>query len=175
MSMKSGNQFLELAGGRYSCRLFDARPVPPSELEKIIEAARLAPSARNQQPLHLWTLTSEEALARIRPIHTMFDAPAVIMVGHKASEAWVRACDGKCAAETDAAIAGTHIILAAADLGLGCTWVGSFDPVQVRKAFPETEGYEIAALFAIGYPHQRALPSERHTIRKSVEEFNTNL
>ena len=105
----------------------------------------------------------------------MFDAPVVIMVGYRSPDAATRACDGFNWAETDASIAGTHIILAAADLDLGCTWVGSFDPVKVREAFPETEGYVISSLFAIGHPSSHAEPSERHSLRKSLEEFSTEL
>ena len=169
------NTFLELAAKRFSCRTFNHHPVSSVKLAKILEAARLAPSAKNQQPVHVWALTSEEALSRIRPIHTMFDAPVVIMVGYRSSYAATRACDGFNWAETDASIVGTHIILAAADLDLGCTWVGSFDPVKVREAFPETEGYVISSLFAIGHPSSHAEPSERHSLRKSLEEFSTEL
>ena len=169
------NTFNELAGKRFSCRKFNRRPVSSSKLAKILEAARLAPTAKNIQPLHVWALTSQDALARIRPIHTMFEAPVVIMVGYKPDEAWVRDCDGQNSGMTDAAIAGTHIMLAAADLELGSTWVGSFDPARVRAAFPETEGYVVTALFAIGHPAAGAAPSPRHSIRKSMEEFATEL
>ena len=169
------NAFLELAAKRFSCRSFNHHPVSSVKLAKILEAARLAPSAKNQQPVHVWALTSEEALSRIRPIHTMFDAPVVIMVGYRSPDAATRACDGFNWAETDASIVGTHIILSAADLDLGCTWVGSFDPVKVREAFPETEGYVISSLFAIGHPSSHAEPSERHQVRKSIEEFSTEL
>ena len=169
------NTFLELAAKRFSCRSFNHYPVSSVKLAKILEAACLAPSAKNQQPVHVWALTSEEALSRIRPIHTMFDAPVVIMVGYRSPDAATRACDGFNWAETDASIVGTHIILAAADLDLGCTWVGSFDPAKVREAFPETEGYVISSLFAIGHPSSHAEPSERHSLRKSLEEFSTEL
>ena len=169
------NPFLELAGKRYSCREFSSRPVSDSEVAKMLDAARLAPTARNMQPIHVWALRSEEALSRIRPLHTLFDAPLVFMVGYKADESAVRTCDGKNWGETDASIVGTHLMLEAADLELGCTWVGSFDPAKVLEAFPETAGYEITALFAVGYPAVNAGPSERHSIRKSMEEFVTEL
>ena len=77
--------FVNLASKRFSCREFNHHPVSSIKLAKILEAARLAPSAKNQQPVHVWALTSAEALERIRPIHTMFDAPVVIMVGFKAA------------------------------------------------------------------------------------------
>ncbi|MBR5660732.1 MAG: nitroreductase family protein [Bacteroidales bacterium] len=172
---KVAGEFVELAGKRFSCREFSHRPVTSPELAKVLEAARLAPSAKNQQPVHVWALTSEEALARIRTVHTMFNAPVVLVVGYKESEGWTRSCDGKNWAEIDATIVGTHIILAAADADLGCTWVGSFDPVKVKELFPETDGYELSALFAIGYPSATAAPSERHFIRKSMEEFTTEI
>ena len=167
--------FLYLAGKRFSCREFSERGVPPSKIATILEAARLAPTARNLQPVHVWALSSEEALNRIRPIHRLFDAPLAFMVGCRKEEAWVRGYDGKNGAETDAAIVGTHIMLAAADIDLGSTWVGSFDPVKVAEVFPETAGYEITALFAVGYPADDAVPSERHSLRKSMEEFTSEL
>ena len=178
MSIKRGIQqgsFLELASKRFSCREFSERKVSPSNIAKILEAARLAPTACNKQPVHVWALSSEEALQRIRPIHRLFDAPLAVMVGCRKEEAWVRGYDGKNGAETDAAIVGTHIMLAAADLELGSTWVGSFDPVKLAEAFPETAGYEITALFAIGHPAENAGPSERHSLRKSMEEFTSEL
>ena len=167
--------FLELAEKRYSCREFSQTPVSSSDLAKVLEAARLAPSARNQQPVHVWALTSGDALARIRTVHTMFNAPVVLMVGYNNSEGWTRSYDGTNWAEVDATIAGTHIILAAADLDLGSTWVGSFDPVKVKALFPEIGDYEISSLFAIGHPAETATPSERHSVRKSIEEFATEI
>ncbi len=167
--------FLSLARNRYSCRNFSDKAIKPQDAEKILEAARLAPTAANRQPVHVWALGSEEALGRIHQVHSAFDAPFVLMVGCKKEEAWVRSFDGKNEAETDAAIVGTHIILQAADLGLGSVWIGAFDPAKVREQFPETEGYEITALFAVGHPAQDDTPGPRHEERKPKEVFVTNL
>lgn len=132
--------FVNLASKRFSCREFNHHPVSTVKLAKILEAARLAPSAKNQQPVHVWALTSAEALERIRPIHTMFDAPVVIMVGFKADEAWTRQCDGKNWADTDATIAGTHILLAAADLDLAARGLVLLIPLKSGKRFPRQKG-----------------------------------
>ena len=172
---QGSNAFLELAKRRYSCREFNHHTVAAIKIKKILEAARLAPTACNKQPIHVWGITSEEALQRIRPVHTLFGAPLAFIVGCKSDEAWVRAFDGKNGAETDAAIVGTHIMLAAADLDLGCTWIGGFDPKKLADAFPETAGYEITAIFAVGHPAAGAVPSERHSIRKNMDEFVTEL
>lgn len=169
------NAFLELAKKRYSCREFNSHPVAAIKVMKMLEAARMAPTASNKQPVHVWAVTSHEVLQRLHAIHPLFGAPMAFMVGCKAEEAWVRSFDGKNGAETDAAIVGTHLMLAAADLELGCTWIGSFDPARLAQAFPETVGYEITALFAVGHPAAHTSPSERHSQRKSLEEFATEI
>lgn len=169
------NAFLGLAGKRFSCREFNSHPVATVKIQKILEAARLAPTACNRQPVHVWVISSSSALERLHTVHPAFGAPVAFMVGCRADEAWVRSFDGKNGAETDAAIVGTHLMLAAADLDLGCTWIGSFDPAKLAEVFPETVGYEIAALFAVGHPASHSGPSERHAQRKSMEEFTTEL
>lgn len=169
------NAFLKLVEKRYSCREFNNHPVAAGKVMKMLEAARLAPSACNKQPVHVWAVTGDKAMARLRAVHPLFGAPMAFMVGCKADEAWVRSFDGKNGAETDAAIVGTHLMLSAANLDLGCTWIGSFDPARLADAFPETAGYEITALFAVGHPLAHTLPSERHSQRKSIEEFATEL
>ena len=172
---RAASAFLSLARRRYSWRNFSDKALLPEVVDTLLEAARLAPTAANRQPVHVWALCSEEALGRIRQVHATFDAPLVLMVGCKPSEAWVRSCDGKNEAETDAAIVGTHIILQAADLGLGSVWIGAFDPAKVRALFPETDGYEITALFAVGYAAPDDKPNPRHDVRQAMASFATKL
>jgi len=167
--------FAELAAARYSCRSFQERPLNPAKVNKILEVGRIAPTAANRQPVHVWALTGADALARIHNVHAAFGAPAVFMVGSKADEAWVRSFDGKNGAETDAAIVATHILLETADLGLGSVWIGAFDPAKVAEQFPETAGYEVTALIAVGYPAEGAEPNVRHSERKSLDDFSTIL
>ena len=166
--------FLKLAGARYSCRAFTKQPVSDKELASILEAARLAPTAVNKQPVHIWVFKSKEALARLKDVtRYTFDAPLVILVGCYPEDAWVRSCDGKNGAEVDAAIVGTHIMMEAASLGLGSTWVGSFDPAKLAALFPETADCVPVALFPIGNPAGE--PSERHRQRKSLDELVSEL
>ncbi len=166
--------FLRLAATRYSCRSFSSRPVSEEEIASLLEAARLAPSAVNKQPVHLWVFQTPEALAKLKDVtRYTFDAPVVILVGCDPSQAWVRSCDGKNGAEIDAAIAGTHIMMEAASLGLGTTWVGSFDPAKLLELFPCTEGWTPVAMFPVGHPAGQA--SERHAVRKSLDELVTEL
>ena len=168
------SSFLELAAARYSCRGFTAEPVSEADIRTILEAARLAPTAVNRQPVHVWVLRSPEARAKAAEATPYtFDAPVIFVVGCRPDEAWVRKYDGHNGAEIDAAIIGTHILMQVADLGLGATWVGSFDPAKLLAAFPEMAGYTPVALFPTGHPGMP--PSERHGLRKSPEAFSSEL
>ena len=168
------SQFLTLAGARYSCRSFDAREVPDNMTESILEAARLAPTAMDKQPVHVWVVRTEDSLEKLgKATPYLYGSKLVFMVGCKPDEAWVRKYDGKNGAEVDAAIVGTHIMMEAADLGLGSVWVGSFDPAVISAEFPEVEGWEIVALFPVGYP--AGDPAPRHSERKPIEEFASEL
>ncbi|MBQ9701767.1 MAG: nitroreductase family protein [Bacteroidales bacterium] len=162
--------FQALAKERYSCRKFKDTPLTDVQINHILEAARVAPTAANKQPVHVWVVKSPEALEKLKgATDYTYGAPVVFMVGAKPEAAWVRKYDGKNGAEVDAAIVGTHIMLEASALGLGNVWVGSFDPAKIKADFPETDGYEVVALFPVGQPDVQT--SANHEKRQSTEEF----
>ena len=164
--------FLELAKKRYSCRSISDKPVEDEKIEKILKAGMLAPTAVNFQPFKIWVVKSKEGVEKIGEITTCtFGAPLFFVVGGLEESAWNRRFDGKNFAEIDASIVATQMMLEIHDLGLGSTWVGHFDPVKLRELFPQMKGYEIVALFPIGYPADDAKPSDRHEASKSVEEL----
>ncbi len=166
--------FLKLAKERYSCRSFAQKAVSDQDIDQILEAARVAPTAANKQPVHVWVVRQPESLAKLKKTtQYLYDAPVVFVVGCAADKAWVRKYDGKNGAEIDAAIVGTHIMMEVADLGLGCVWVGSFDPAKVLEQFPQMDGYEPVALFPVGVPVGE--PGEKHDKRQAKEEFVTEL
>lgn len=166
--------FMALAKARYSCRGFESKPVSQKDIDQILEAARLAPTANNRQPVHVWVVKSPEALEKVKSATSyVYGAPVVFVVGAKADAAWVRKYDGKNAAEVDAAIVGTHIMLEASALGLGNVWVGSFDPAKLLANFPEMAGYEPICLFPVGYP--AAEPGPNHNKRQDKESFASEL
>lgn len=166
--------FMSLVQERYSCRAFKSAPLSQEKIDQILEAARLAPTAANRQPVHVWVVKSPEGLAKLKgATDYTYGAPVVFMVGAKAEDAWVRKYDGKNGAEVDAAIVGTHIMLEASALGLGNVWVGSFDPAVIKADFPETEGYEVICLFPVGLPD--AQPGPNHEKRISIAEFASEI
>ena len=163
-------EFNKLIRERFSCRALSDREIPHESMNRIFEAARLAPTAVNKQPIHFWVLKSSEAMKKLaETTHFVFGAPVAIVIGSKAEEAWVRSFDEKNFAEVDASIAATHMMLEAEDLGLGTTWVGHFDAPKMKKLFPEMAGFELSCVLPIGYPTDDAAPSTRHAERKGTE------
>ena len=164
--------FMRILQSRYSCHSFSSYPVSESKLNMILEAGRLAPSAKNLQPTRIWVVRSEEALARLRTVHSCYGAPMVLIVGCRNEEAWTRESDGVNAAKTDAAIVLTHLMLTATDAGLANMWIWDFDPRKVREALPELKEHGVYGLLAIGHPAAgEGRPTELHTVRKPLEEL----
>lgn len=164
--------FMRILESRYSCHSFSDYPVSASKLNMILEAGRMAPSAKNLQPTRIWVVKSKEALARLRTVHHCYGAPMVLIVGCRNEEAWIRETDGVNAAKTDAAIVLTHLMLTATDAGLANMWIWDFDPHMVREVLPETKQHGVYALLAIGYPAEgEGDPTELHSVRKSLDEM----
>ena len=142
-------------------------------MDEIIEAGRLAPTAVNKQPFKVFRLESEEAKEAIRQCTTCtFGANTFLVIGARAETGWVRPFDGRPFADVDAAIAATHMLLKIADLGLASTWVGWFDAPKLRELCPAMKGYDLMALFPIGYAAEDAEPALKHYLRKNTEEIS---
>ena len=168
--------FMRILESRYSCHAFGSYPVSDAKLNMILEAGRLAPSAKNLQPTRIWVVKSEEALERLHKVHPCYGAPVVLIVGCRNEEAWVRDCDGINAAKTDAAIVLTHLMLTATDAGLANMWIWDFNPSKIREVLPETQNHGIYGLLAIGYPAEgEGDPTELHSERKPLEKMVINL
>ena len=164
--------FLQLAHDRYSCRAFSDAPVEAEKIEALLDAAVDAPTAVDKQPWHVWVVESPEAVERLSALTRFsFGARVILMLGAAPEEAWVRKYDGRNFADVDASIVGTHVMLAAHDLGLGTTWVGHFDAPAVKGEFPEMEPYDLVALFPLGYPAEDAEPAPMHFKRRPADEL----
>lgn len=164
--------FASLAAARYSLRKFSDQPVEAEKLNLILEAGRKAPTAHNCQPQRIFVLQSQEALEKAdRCAGCHFNPPMMLVVAYDPAVAWNREYDGKNHGEIDAALAAAHMMLQAADLGLGTTYVGWFDPAKLLEAFPEMQGLTPIALLPLGYPAEGAHPARLHNDRKPLEEL----
>lgn len=170
MSMNYSD-FMELAGGRYSIRSFDSRPLEREVIDKILEAGRVAPTACNRQPQRILVVNDEKALEKLRKsTECHFNAPAALIVCHDKNECWKRSYDGKSSGDIDAAIVTTHLMLAAQSLGVGTTWVMYFDPEALRAEFDIPEDLEPTAILPMGWPAADAKPAPQHGSRKPLDE-----
>ena len=164
--------FEKLSAERYSLRKYSDRPVEPEKLALILEAGRNAPTAHNLQPQRIFVIQSPEALEKADGcMGSHFHPPVILAVACDLEDAWNRETDGKNHGEIDAAIAATQMMLQAADLGLGTTYVGMFEPEKLWAAFPEMQGTMPVAMLTLGYPAEGAHPSRLHASRKPLEEL----
>lgn len=164
--------FAQLSAARYSLRKFSGAPVEEEKLALILEAGRNAPTAHNYQPQRIFVLRSPEALEKADAcMGSHFHPPVILAVAYDPAASWKREGDGKDHGEIDAAIAATQMMLQAADLGLGTTYVGMFDPEKLLAAFPEMAGLRPIALLPLGYPAEGAHPARLHNDRKPLEEL----
>jgi len=128
--------FFELIQSRYSVRAYKSHPVEEEKLQKILEAARLAPTAANRQPIRVIVIQTAEQKEGLRRIYSggwFVDAPIVLCVCGVEAEGWVRSHDGKSYLDVDAAIVMDHIVLASTALGWDWAPVGSPPLIPPRR------------------------------------------
>ena len=162
----------ELVTSRKSVRGYDAsRPVPPEILARVLDAGRLAPSAKNLQPWKFLVVSSPGMLAKVRPCYErdwFHEAPHILVVTGDRSEAWVRPSDGWNSLETDLAIAMDHLILAAHAEGLATCWISAFNPAMLRDALGLKPTEALFAITPLGYASAEA--QSRPKSRKPLDE-----
>jgi len=165
--------FHELALKRSSTRSFKNDPVAEESLLRILEAGRLAPSAKNLQPWRFTVVRTAEVLEQVHacyPREWLREAPLVLCVSGRRSEAWVRSSDGYNSLETDLTIAMDHMILAAEEEGVGTCWIAAFDLPCLKSALRLTEDEEIFAITPLGYAAEgyTPVPKKRRPLRESL-------
>jgi len=155
--------FLQLAQERFSVRSFTDREIEPQKLDEILRAGQVAPTACNLQPQKILVIQSKEALEKYRKCTVChFNAPLAILTCYDKNLCWKRNYDGKSSGEIDAAIVTTHMMLEAANLGIGSTWIMHFIPEAVREEFELPDHFEPVSLLALGYPSETAEPYPGH-------------
>lgn len=156
-------EFLEIAKKRYSVRCYTDRKVETEKLDKILQAAHVAPTAANLQPVHLIVVQSKEGLEKIGKCANIFDAPLAVIVCADHDKAWVRPLDKKQTCDIDASILTDHMMIEATELGLGSVWIGNFAPDIIREDFGLTDTLEPVNILAIGYSDEGDADPERHS------------
>ncbi|HAL74200.1 MAG TPA: nitroreductase [Clostridiales bacterium] len=154
--------FIELAKKRYSTRNYLPKPVSDSDLGLILEAARVAPTAKNLQPQRLLVIRSAEGLQKLQMRARIYGAPLAIVTCADHRLSWKRPFDLKDHADVDASIVQDHMMLQAAELGLGSVWICWFDPQVLRREFNIPDEIEPISILAIGYEGGTPKSPDRH-------------
>lgn len=165
--------FLDLAKARFSVRSFSQEDLPQDILDRILEAAKVAPTAVNRQPQRIYLIHSEDAKAKLDSLTKYrFGAPVVAVIGYDETTAWRNPLDNNISAGVvDAAIVGVHMMMAAWEEGVGSCWIGHFDPKELARAFNIPDHIKLVCLLPLGFPAADAQPlMKMHNVRRPLEE-----
>lgn len=166
--------FLALAKQRCSVRKYTNQPVSDELLQRVVEAARVAPSAVNFQPWHFVVVRKQPMLDAVKACYHrdwINQAPAIVVCCAVYDKGWKRSADGKDHTDIDVAIAIDHMTLAATSIGLGTCWVCNFDVEKCVALFEWPEHIRPVALLPIGYTEARCDESRHDVQRKKMDEI----
>ena len=167
-------EFKEVVKNRYSCKKFSEKQVEGEKLTAILEAGRLAPTAKNLQEQHVYVVRSNVALAKIdAATPCRYGAPTVLVVAYDKNNVFTYPGGKRDSGVEDATIVATHMILAAADEGVDSCWVNFFDPDKLAAELGLPENEEILMLLDLGYGAEGAQPLPNHSSRKPLSETVT--
>lgn len=169
-------EFLEVIKNRYSCKKFDGRPVADEQLKYILEAGRLAPTAKNLQEQHIYIVQSEEGLSKIdRATPCRYGAATVAVVAFDKNNVFTYPGEKQNSGAEDTSIVATHMMLAAKDAGVDSCWINFFDPEVMAKELGLPQNEEVLMLLDLGYAAEGTKPLPTHDKRKEITEIVTYL
>ena len=169
-------EFKEVVKNRYSCKNYAGRQVEAEKLSAVLNAGRLAPTAKNLQEQHVYVLQSEDALAAIDAVTPCrYGAPTVLVVAFDRDTVFTYPGGKRDSGMEDAAIVATHMILAAADEGVDSCWVNNLDPEKLAASLGLPENEEILMVMDLGYAAEGVGPLPNHSRRKPLDETVTYL
>jgi len=155
--------FADVVRARYSCRAYEDRPVEDEKLQRVLEAARLAPSASNRQEWRFIVVrdaAKRDAMVSVARDQAFVGQAPVVIAACAKTNGHVMSCGHRCDI-IDVAIALEHIALAAANEGLGTCWIGAFDPAAAREILGLPDGVEIVGMTPVGFPDVETHPRGR--------------
>ena len=154
---------------RTATRMFQDKKVEKEELNKILEAGRIAPTAKNLQPQKIYVVNSKEGIEKIDKVTPCrYNAPICLLVCSDKSIAWTK--DNYSSFEMDATIVATHMILEATNLGVDNIWIRLFKRDDIQKTFNLPDNIVPICIIPLGYKTDDNKENPLHTKRKLLEE-----
>ena len=164
-------EFKEVIRERFSCRKYSAKEIEREKLDAVLEAGRLAPTAKNLQEQHIYVVQSAEALAKIdRVTPCRYGAPTVLVVAFDKNNVFTYPGGKRDSGVEDASIVATHMILAAADEGLGSCWINFFEPEKMAAELGLPENEEVLMMLDLGYAADGVKSTPGHSARKPLSD-----
>ena len=162
--------FEEVIRKRTAVRKFSNKKLEQEKLDKILEAGRLAPTAKNNQPIKVYVVQSAEGLSKIdNASKCRYQANTVLIICGNKESAYHK---GEYSTyEMDSCIVATHMMLEATNIGVDNIWVESFDEDLLRKEFLIPDEYIPVCLLPLGYKTDDCPTNPLHNIRKSIDEI----
>lgn len=167
----------QLVHNRYSCKRFDAKQqIRAEQLNAILEAGRVAPTAKNLQEQHIYVVQSPEMLARIDSVTPCrYNAPTCLVVAFDKNNVFTYPGEQQNSGVEDATIVATHMILAAEAQGVNSCWINFFDPARLATELNIPENEQILMIMDLGFAAEGIGPMENHFSRKPLSETVTYL
>lgn len=164
-------EFAEVVKNRYSCKKYDEKQISAEQLDAVLQAGRLAPTAKNLQGQRIYVVQSAEGLAKIDELTPCrYGEPTVLVVAFDKNSVFVYPGEEANSGVEDASIVATHMMLAATNTGVDSCWLNFFDPAAVAKAFNLPENEQVLMLLDLGFAAEGFAPLPNHTSRKPLEE-----
>ncbi len=159
-------EFMDVISKRRSIRKFKSDPVPKEDIEYIVEAARLAPSWANSQCWKFIVVTDPEIKSELAKAGNGWIAKAPVVIAACADPSRPGTKEDQEYYMLDVGIAMEHLILAAADRGLGTCWIGAFDEKAAKSALGVPENIRVVASTPLGYPDEAPDPRQRRPLNE---------
>ena len=139
-------------------------------LNKILEAGRLAPTAKNNQPIKIYIVQSDEGLLKIdKASKCRYNANTILIICGNKEEAYHKG--DYSTYEMDSCIVATHMMLEATNIGVDNIWIESFDENILREEFNIPNNFIPVCLLPLGYKSQDCPINPMHNKRKEIEEI----
>lgn len=163
--------FLQLAADRYSVRSFAPDPVGQEDIDKILRAGQLAPTAINSQPQKIYVVKSPEVIAALNTVSPcLYGAPQCFVFCYDDARVCPRESGGNWG-DVDVTIVLTHMALEAENLGIGSCIVGYYDPEKLAGVLGLPESEHPVLMMPFGYPTADCTPSPKHTRKLPLDEM----
>ena len=148
-------EFTEVIENRYSCKDYTDKQVEKEKLTKILEAGRVAPTAKNLQEQKIYVVQSKEYLAKIDACTSCrYHAPTVLVVTYDKNNVFTYPGEKRDSGVEDATIVATHLLLAAYNEGIDSCWINFFDPQKIAQELNLPENEEVVMMLDLGYGKQ---------------------